>query len=94
MSEQPDFGAFTPAERRAALVLIAGQMIASGHVPKFFPADKHGNAKAVEPKQIKFAIAVHAKRYVDNLEYVIRPQDPQTSSSAAPAQWGGNDTPL
>lgn len=67
------FGEWTPAERRAALVHLAG-LIYVHRPPKTFPPNKDGEAKEVKPGQGAFASAVWAKRLLENCEFAAKPK--------------------
>lgn len=86
----PDFGAFTPAERRAALVHLTGEILCNA-TPRNYPPDKEGNQKPVPKGREGFASACWAKRTLDAIEFVIRPED---GDQAPRAQGGDRDTPF
>ena len=95
MSEPLDFGTFTPAERRAALVQLTRDVLAKAP-PKFYPPNKDGKSKEVKAGSQVFAAACWAKRRLESIEYAIRPQqdDQAPSSSSASTEDGFNETPF
>lgn len=90
MSDSPDFGSFSPAERRAALLQLTRDVLAGG-APKTYPPKKDGTAKSVPPGGAVFAAACWAKRRLSAIEFAIQPED----GREAPAEGGAaNDTPF
>jgi len=96
VSEPLDFGAFSPAERRAALVQLTRDVLASPKgPPKFYPPKKDGTATPVKPGSTVFAAACWAKRRLESIEYAIRPDDGyEPVSSETSSQAGADDTPF
>lgn len=92
MSDSSDFGVFTPAERRAALVQFTRDVLARG-APKTYPPNKDGQAKEVKPGSEVFAAACWAKRRVQAVENSIKDSDP-TTTAAPSAQEGDGATPF
>lgn len=92
MSEQPEFGTFTPAERRAALVQLTRDVLAKG-APTTYPPNKNGEAKPVKPGSAVFAAACWAKRRLSSIEFAI--QDDNGGGATSSAQEGRpDDTPF